>query len=258
MTDLQQPAFEEVELVLEGMTCAACAASIERRLNELDGVEAVVNYATETATVAFPHGSADTDALIGAVTSIGYGAHLRADDDNDDGAARRLAVMKRRLLIAAAFALPVVAISMIPAWMFDGWQWWAAVLSLPVVTWGAWPFHRGALMNARHGTTNMDTLISVGVISATLWSWWALLLGGATDGTDHSMAGMDHMTSSSNAHIYFEVGAAVTVFILLGKWLEMRAKGRAGDALRTLLALGAREATVLGVDLVRRGAEPLS
>ena len=233
----------EVELALEGMTCAACAARIEKRLNELDGVEAVVNYATETATVAFDSTAADTARLVTAVTDIGYGAKVADDASWDDGLDARLRLARRRLVFSAALTVPVVILSMVPAAMFDGWQWWAMWLSLPVVTVGAWPFHRAALKNARHGATTMDTLISVGVIAATAWSIWALVWGGAAD--DHSLhAGMSSMMSG-DIHVYFEVGAAVTTFILLGRFLEMRAKHSAGDALRALLALGAKYATVI-------------
>ena len=230
----------EVELAVQGMTCGACAARIEKKLNEMDGVEAAVNYATETAMVAFD-GSTLTEALIiEAVESAGYGARKVDDEPFDDDLEERLRHARLRLVVSAVFTVPVVLLSMVPAFMFEGWQWWAMALSAPVVTWGAWPFHVSALKNARHGTSTMDTLISVGVIAATIWSVWAVVWGDAL----HSMAGHS-MTSSSSSHVYFEVGATVATFILLGRYLEMRAKNSAGDALRSLMALGAKYANVL-------------
>lgn len=230
----------EVELAVQGMTCGACAARIEKKLNEMDGVESAVNYATETAMVAFD-GSTLTEALIiEAVESAGYGARKVDDEPFDDDLEERLRHARLRLVVSAVFTVPVVLLSMVPAFMFDGWQWWAMALSAPVVTWGSWPFHVSALKNARHGTSTMDTLISVGVIAATIWSVWAVVWGDAL----HSMAGHS-MTSSSSSHVYFEVGATVATFILLGRYLEMRAKNSAGDALRSLMALGAKYANVL-------------
>jgi len=230
----------EVELAVQGMTCGACAARIEKKLNEMDGVEAAVNYATETAMVAF-NGSTLTEALIiGAVESAGYGARKVDDEPFDDDLEEKLRHARLRLVVSAVFTVPVVLLSMVPAFMFDGWQWWAMALSAPVVTWGAWPFHVSALKNARHGTSTMDTLISVGVIAATIWSVWAVIWGDALD-----VMGHHSMTSSSSSHVYFEVGATVATFILLGRYLEMRAKNSAGDALRSLMALGAKYANVL-------------
>jgi Cu+-exporting ATPase len=230
----------EVELAVQGMTCGACAARIEKKLNEMDGVEAAVNYATETAMVAFD-GSTLTEAfIIDAVESAGYGARKVDDEPFDDDLEERLRHARLRLVVSAVFTIPVVLLSMVPAFMFDGWQWWAMALSAPVVTWGAWPFHVSAAKNARHATSTMDTLISVGIIAATVWSVWAVVWGDAL----HSMAGHS-MTSSSSSHVYFEVGATVATFILLGRYLEMRAKNSAGDALRSLMALGAKYANVL-------------
>ncbi|MFM9083485.1 MAG: copper-translocating P-type ATPase, partial [Actinomycetota bacterium] len=154
----------------------------------------------------------------------------------------RLRAARTRLVASAAFAVPVAVLSMVPAAMFHNWQWWALALSAPVAVWGAWPFHRAALKNARHGTSSMDTLISVGVIAALAWSLWATVWGGAVDA--HMHEGMSSMTGTGT-HVYFEVASTVTVFILLGRYLEMRAKNSAGNALRSLLALGARHATVL-------------
>lgn len=236
----------EVELAVQGMTCGACAARIEKRLNDIDGVEAAVNYATETAMVAITDGLVTEEQLIEAVTDIGYGAKVMDDEPFDDDLSIRLAAVRNRLIVSALLSVPVVALSMIPALQFHGWQWWAAALSAPVVTWGAWPFHRSAAKNAAHGSSTMDTLISVGVIAATAWSLWALIWGDAvnTHTMSGGMAGMSGM-SGDGTHVYFEVAAAVTTFILLGRFLEMRAKHSAGDALRSLLALGARFATVL-------------
>ncbi|CAB4613694.1 unannotated protein [freshwater metagenome] len=231
----------EVELAVQGMTCAACAARIEKKLNGIDGVEAAVNYATESAMVAYDGTSLETSALIQAVVDAGYGARVVDDNPFDDDLEVRLRQARIRLIFSAAMSVPVVALSMIMPWQFSGWQWWAMAFSLPVATWGAWPFHKTALKNARHGTTTMDTLISVGVIAATLWSIWALIWG---DALEEAMV-HNGMTMGATTHVYFEVGATVTAFILLGRYLEMRAKNSAGDALRSLLAMGAKYATVL-------------
>lgn len=230
-----------MELSLQGMTCAACANRIEKALNKVDGVEAAVNYATETAMVAFTRSTVTEQRLVDAVRAAGYDAHVMEDEPVDDDLEERLRALRLRLGVAAGLAVPVALLSMVPAFQFDGWQWWAFVLSVPVATWCAWPFHRVAGVNLRHGTSNMDTLISVGVIAAMAWSIWALVWGGA----EHtSMDGMS-MTHSGGAHVYFEVAAMVTAFILAGRYLETRAKHTAGSALRSLLALGARHATVL-------------
>ena len=234
--------IDEVELALTGMTCAACAARIERTLNAIDGVEAAVNYATESAMVAFSDG-VSPDVLIKAVSSAGYGARVMDDQPVDDDLDQRLRALRLRLTVSAVLSLPVVLLSMVPALEFHGWQWWAFALSMPVATWGAWPFHRVAALNARHRTASMDTLISVGVIAAMAWSIWALVWGDAI-GSKMVMDGMT-MTHGGNTHVYFEVGATVTAFILTGRYLETRAKHTAGDALRSLLALGAKYATVL-------------
>lgn len=244
MTDLSSREREELELSLHGMTCGACAARIEKELNGLQGVHAAVNYATESAMVVFDPAFASSTSVIDAVKSIGYDADVRTEDSVDDGIDQKLRALALRLIICAALTVPVVLISMVMAWQFDNWQWVVGVMSLPVVTWGAWPFHRAAFMNARHRTVTMDTLISVGVIAATTWSIWALILGGATDDMGHSMSGMSSMTHDG-AHVYFEVGATITTFILAGRYMETRAKYRAGNALRSLLALGAKDAVVL-------------
>ena len=232
----------EVELAVQGITCGACAAKIEKELNEITGVEAAVNYATETAMVAFDADAITQASVISAVERIGYSARVMDDQPFDDDLEARLRAASIRLGISVVFTVPVVLLSMVMAWQFHNWQWWAMGLSAPVVTWGAWPFHKTAFRNAMHGSSTMDTLISVGVIAATAWSIWAVVWGEAITSAGH--AGMT-MTQSSSSHVYFEVGATVTSFILVGRYLEMRAKHSAGDALRALLALGAKYATVL-------------
>ena len=221
--------------------------SIEKGLNALPGVEATVNYATESARVAFDSTSADVATFITTIEGLGYGARTLAETTPDmlDAEVReRVSMLKIRLLVTLVLAVPVAVVSMFMALQFNNWQWYALALSAPVVTWGAWPFHRAALMNARHRNTTMDTLISLGIVAATGWSLWALVWGGATDG--HSMSGMSGMSGMAESpHVYFEVAVSVTVFLLAGRYFEARAKRRAGDALRALLALGARNATVL-------------
>jgi Cu+-exporting ATPase len=232
----------EVELAVQGMTCGACAAKIQKELNEIPGIEAAVNYATESAMVAFDRDSVSEATVIKAIEHAGYSARVMDDQPFDDDLEARLRAASIRLGISVVFTVPVVLLSMVMAWQFHNWQWWAMGLSAPVVTWGAWPFHKTAFRNAMHGTSTMDTLISVGVIAATAWSIWAVVWGEAIASAGH--AGMT-MTQSSSSHVYFEVGATVTSFILVGRYLEMRAKHSAGDALRSLLALGAKYATVL-------------
>jgi len=233
----------EVELAVQGMTCAACAARIEKTLNDISGVEAAVNYATETAMVAFDGESQSQEAVLAAISRIGYSAHAVDDESFDEDLSASIRIAQLRLIISIALSIPVVVLSMVTAWQFEGWQWWAMALSAPVVTWCAWPFHHTALKNALHGASSMDTLISVGVIAATAWSVWAMVWGDALD-TTHSMGGLT-MNMPGQSHVYFEVGATVTAFILLGRFLEMRAKSSAGNALRSLLAMGAKYATVL-------------
>jgi len=232
----------EVELAVQGMTCGACAAKIQKELNEIPGIEAAVNYATESAMVAFDGDSVSEATVIKAIEHAGYSARVMDDQPFDDDLDARLRAAAIRLGVSVAFTIPVVLLSMVMAWQFQNWQWWAMGLSAPVVSWGAWPFHKTAFRNAMHGSSTMDTLISVGVIAATAWSIWAVVWGEAIAAAGHS--GMT-MTQSSSSHVYFEVGATVTAFILVGRYLEMRAKHSAGDALRSLLALGAKYATVL-------------
>ena len=224
--------------------------SIEKGLNALPGVEATVNYATESARVAFDSTSADVATFISTIEGLGYGARTLAETTPDmlDAEVReRVSMLKIRLMVSLVLAVPVAVVSMFMALQFNNWQWYALALSAPVATWGAWPFHRAALMNARHRNTTMDTLISLGIVAATGWSLWALIWGGATESHDMSgMSGMSGMAGMAESpHVYFEVAVSVTVFLLAGRYFEARAKRRAGDALRALLALGARNATVL-------------
>jgi len=218
--------------------------TIEKGLNHLEGVEATVNFATESARVTFDASQVDTIKLVSLVESLGYGARPLAETTPDmlDAEVReRVAMLKSRLTISIALGVPVALVSMFAVLQFANWQWFALAFSAPVVTWGAWPFHRAALMNARHRTTTMDTLISLGIVAAVSWSMWALVWGHAATKSVH-----DSMTSmGSGVHVYFEVAVAVTIFLLAGRYFEARAKRRAGDALRALLALGARTATIL-------------
>ena len=234
----------QVDLSITGMSCNACAMTIEKGLNRLDGVEATVNFATESARVTFDASQTDTLNLVSLVESLGYGARPLAETTPDmlDAEVReRVAMLKTRLTASIVLGVPVVLVSMFAVLQFANWQWYAMAFSAPVVTWGAWPFHRAALMNARHRATTMDTLISLGIVAAVAWSVWALVWGHAATTSMH-----DSMTSmGSGVHVYFEVAVAVTIFLLAGRYFEARAKRRAGDALRALLALGARTATVL-------------
>ena len=234
----------QVDLSITGMSCNACAMTIEKGLNHLAGVEAIVNFATESARVTFDASQVDTVKLVALIESLGYGARSLAETTPDmlDAEVReRVAMLKSRLTASIALGLPVALVSMFSMLQFSNWQWFALALSAPVVTWGAWPFHRAALMNARHRSTTMDTLISLGIVAAVSWSVWALVWGHAATKSVH-----DSMTSmGSGVHVYFEVAVAVTIFLLAGRYFEARAKRRAGDALRALLALGARTATIL-------------
>jgi Cu+-exporting ATPase len=235
-----------VDLDVTGMTCAACAARIERSLNKLDGVSASVNYATERAHIVVGDAGFTSDELIARIESVGYGAHLPTpDDDRDD---QRLARLRRRLVVAVVLGLPVLLLSMIPALQFRGWQWVALVLATPVATWAAWPFHRAMLLNLRHRQATMDTLISVGVIAAYGWSLWALLFTSAGDIGRTMTMEMSGGGGDDAPHIYLEVASTVVAFILAGRYFEARAKRRAGDAIRALLDLGAKDVSVLRDD----------
>ncbi|MBE7699799.1 copper-translocating P-type ATPase [Oerskovia sp. Sa1BUA8] len=298
------PTFVEVDLAIEGMTCASCVARVEKRLNRVDGVEATVNLPLESAHVVLPEGVTDAE-LVAAVEKAGYQARVtgrraatpavaakaagaaapapapaagpaspqattRRDDQPDTRPAPSIAPptapapdaadtsaptrdrgadLGRRLKVAAILTLPVVLLSMVPALQFPGWQWVVTALALPVVTWGAWPFHTAAFRAARHGASTMDTLVSIGVIAATLWSLWALLLGGAGEiGMRMTVSLLPSREHGSMPELYFEVAAVVTTFLLAGRWSEHRSRRKAGDALRSLLAMGAKDAERVTTD----------
>ncbi|WP_328646746.1 heavy metal translocating P-type ATPase [Amycolatopsis sp. NBC_00348] len=229
---------ERVELAIGGMTCASCASRVERKLNKVGGVTATVNYATEKAQVSYPSGLS-VGELVDVVEAAGYSARVPEADAADDSTP-----LRKRLLLSALLTVPVLVLAMVPAWQFDYWQWVSLVLAAPVVTWGAWPFHRAAVVNLRHVTATMDTLISLGVLASTAWSLYALLFGMAGEiGMRHEFTLVSSgMTGDS---LYFEVAATVTTFILAGRYFEARSKRRAGAALRALLDLGAKDVTVL-------------
>lgn len=238
----------EVNLDIGGMTCASCATRIERKLNRIDGVTATVNYATEKARVTAD--GVDAKALIAAVEAAGYTAAEPAPPAPAEDVAslpidRETVELWRRLVISASLAVPVVLLSMIPALQFTNWQWLALTLAAPVVVWGAWPFHRAAAVNLRHGATTMDTLISVGVLAAFGWSLYALFFGTAGIPGMHMTFSFLSPANSGAGEIYLEVAAAVTVFILAGRYIEARAKKQSGAALRALLVLGAKDTMVL-------------
>ncbi|MGQ4448741.1 heavy metal translocating P-type ATPase, partial [Streptomyces griseus] len=256
-----------VELAIGGMTCASCAARIEKKLNRMDGVEATVNYATEKAKVTYQGAEVSVDDLIATVEATGYTARPpappappassgsngtetagaagtagpAAEGAEDDG----LTTLRQRLVTAVLLSVPVIAMAMVPALQFDYWQWLSLTLAAPVVTYAAWPFHRAAWTNAKHGAATMDTLISVGTSAAFLWSLWALFFGTA------GMVGMTHpfeltiARSDGAGNIYLEAAAGVTAFILAGRYFEARSKRKAGAALKALMELGAKEVTVL-------------
>jgi len=239
-----------IELSIGGMTCASCAARIEKKLNKLDGVSASVNYATEKAKVTYGGSVAPAD-LVGTVQATGYTATQPVDPAvNGDAQPRPVeadeaAPLRLRLLVSLVLAVPVVVMSMVPMLQFTNWQWLALTLASPVVVWGALPFHRAAWANARHGAATMDTLISVGVSAAYLWSLWALFVGDAgMPGMRMSFSLLPEAGVGAN-HIYLEVASAVTVFILSGRYFEARAKKRSGAALRALLDMGAKDVAVL-------------
>jgi Cu+-exporting ATPase len=272
-------AVSTIELDIGGMTCASCAARVERKLNRLDGVSATVNFATEQARVEMPD-NLTVDDVVATVQATGYTATPSAplfgeapastpvDGDSGGydaalGAAApgtasyqesprtdsEIAPLRARLIGAAILGIPVMLLSMIPAIQFTYWQWLVLALAAPVVTWGAWPFHRAALVNARHGAATMDTLISLGVSAATIWSLYALFLGGA--GEPGMRMSFELLSKPGDVpHVYLEAAAGVTLFLLAGRYLEARAKRRSGEALRALAEIGAKEVTV-----VRDGVE---
>lgn len=241
----------EVELSIGGMTCASCAARVEKKLNRLDGVTATVNFATEKAKVSYGQGM-DVADLIATVERTGYTAEepappaaeesMESGPPADDG---ETVTLRQRLLVSLTLSVPVVLMAMVPVLQFDNWQWLSLTLAAPVVVWGALPFHRAAWTNARHGAATMDTLVSIGTLAALGWSLWALFFGTA------GMTGMRHgfeftvSRADGSSSIYLEAAAGVTTFILAGRYLEARSKRKAGAALRALLELGAKDVTVL-------------
>jgi P-type Cu+ transporter len=248
-------AQQAVELSIGGMTCASCAARIEKKLNKLDGVTATVNFATEKAAVSFP-GTVSPEDLIAVVERTGYTAALPAPPAEPEAAAqtagrpedgdRETAALRQRLGISLLLTVPVVVLAMVPALQFRNWQWLSLALAAPVAVWGAWPFHRAALIGARHGAATMDTLISTGVTAAFAWSLYALFLGDAGQpGMRMDFTLLAGHAGAGASAIYLDAAAGVTVLILLGRYFEARAKRRSGAALRALAELGAKDAAVL-------------
>jgi len=241
MTELRVP-VQTIELDLQGMTCASCAARIEKKLNRLEGVNATVNFATEKATVHVRSGTS-AQTLIDTIEKTGYGATLPAESSRDPDL--ELRELRRRLIITAALSLPVILIAMVPAWQFPWWQWISFAFTCVVVIWGAWPFHRATLLNLQHGNATMDTLISVGTLAAFGWSAYALLFGVAGEiGFTHTFE-FRLVRHAPTANLYLEAAVGITTFILLGRYLEARAKHRSGAALRALLDLAPSEVTLL-------------
>ncbi|HEX7279972.1 MAG TPA: heavy metal translocating P-type ATPase [Solirubrobacterales bacterium] len=248
MSPVAEERAERLELPIEGMTCSSCAGRVEKSLNQLDGVEATVNFATEKASVSFDPAQVAPEQLVEAVAGVGYEASLPTTRTEQDEAADPTEPLRRRLIFSAVLSLPVLLISMIEPLQFENWQWLVLQLATPVVLWGGWPFHKAAWQNLRHGAATMDTLISLGTLAALGWSLYALFIG---------EAGMPGMTmpfelvterGAGAEEIYLEVAAVVTTFILAGRYFEARAKRRAGAALEALLDLGAKDVAVLGAE----------
>ncbi|MBB5850745.1 heavy metal translocating P-type ATPase [Amycolatopsis umgeniensis] len=244
-TETAKVAETEVELAITGMTCASCALRIERKLNKLDGVTATVNYATEKAKVSFP-ADIEPRLLIEQVEAAGYSAALPSPEKEEPAEETDpIAPLRQRLLGSAVLSVPVIVLAMVPAWQFTYWQWISLTLAAPVLVWAAWPFHKAAWANLRHGAATMDTLISMGTLAAFLWSLYALLFGSAgTPGMTHPFE-LTVQRMAGDGNIYLEVAAGVTTFILAGRYFEARSKRRAGAALRALLELGAKDVAVL-------------
>ena len=253
-TTTDTAATETTDLEVVGMTCASCAARIEKKLNKVDGVTATVNFATERVQVHHP-AEIQPEQLVEQIEQLGYTAHPPASAAMDPHAhhgavpdADETRSLRDRVLLVTALTVPVVLVSMIPALQFDAWQWMSLTLAAPVVTWGAWPFHQATWVNLRHGAATMDTLISVGTLAAFGWSLYALFLG------DAGIIGMEHGFSltaergAGDSQIYLEVAAGVTAFILAGRYAEAKAKRRSAGALRALLELGAKDVAVLRDD----------
>ncbi|RSN54188.1 heavy metal translocating P-type ATPase [Amycolatopsis sp. WAC 04182] len=247
-TSVATASNSEVELAITGMTCASCAMRIERKLNKLDGVTATVNYATEKAKVSYPAGI-EPRQLVEQVEAAGYSAALPAVEKEEtvgqDTAVDPIAPLRQRLIGSAVLSVPVIVLAMVPALQFTYWQWISLTLAAPVLVWAAWPFHKAAWANLRHGAATMDTLISMGTLAAFLWSLYALLFGTAgTPGMTHPFE-LTVQRMAGDGNIYLEVAAGVTTFILAGRYFEARSKRRAGAALRALLELGAKDVAVL-------------
>jgi cation-transporting P-type ATPase A/B/Cu+-exporting ATPase len=242
----------EIELSVEGMTCAACAVRVEKKLSKLDGVTAAVNYATGAARVTVPAG-VPIQALTGAVEAAGYTARPAGEADTESAADRHVAYLWRRLIVALVFFVPLtdlsLTLSLIPSVRFPGWQWALVGCAAPVALWSAWPFHRAALKNARHGTFSMDTLVSLGVAAACGWSVWAMF---ALDQRTAGQSGLHQLVHGSGGGIYLEVAASVTTFLLAGRLYEARARRSAGAAMRDLAGSGARDVCLLETDGTER------
>lgn len=241
-------ALTSIDLDVQGMTCASCAARIQKKLNKIDGVRAAVNYATARAHVLAPRGTT-SEALIDVVRAAGYDAGPPDPSEDAEAAARaRTEAIRRRLVVSAAIAVPVMAVSMVTPWQFPGWQWVAFALTTPVLFWSGRGFHRSAWVNLRHGAFTMDTLISVGTLAAYLWSAFCLIFGNAgTLGMKHPFS-LHLVRADSLDAVYFEAACGTITFILLGRWIEARSRSEAGSALRELLTMGARAVHVLDDD----------
>ncbi len=246
----------QLELPIAGMTCASCANRIERRLNDLDGVTATVNYATEKARVQFDPGTVAPEQLVGAVEAAGYSAALPspqpAEGDEAGGEDGAILALRRRVLLAALLSLPALALSMIPALQFDNFQWLSLNLVTPVVLWAAWPFHQAAWANLKHGAATMDTLVSLGTLAAWLWSLYALFIGDAGMNDMRMAFDLIPQAGAGADQIYLETAGVVTTFLLAGRYFEAKAKRRAGAALQALLELGAKDVAVLDADGAER------
>jgi len=242
----------EVELSIRGMTCAACAARVEKDLNAMDDVLATVNFATEKATVVAP-APVPVQRLIERVEQAGYGAEVASPTGGGGPDAARVAYLRRRLIVALIFFVPLsdlsVLLSLFPGYRFPGWQWVLVALAAPVAVWAAWPFHRAALTNARHGSCSMDTLVSLGIIAACGWSVYAMFV---LDRGQARVSPMALLIHASGGGIYLEVAASVTTFLLAGRWYEARARRQAGDAMRELAASAAKDACMLADDGTER------
>ncbi len=247
---------EHLELPIEGMTCASCANRVERKLNKLDGVTATVNYATEKARVQFDSGTVAAEDLVGAVEAAGYAAALPstpgAADERVDAEQDAIALLGRRVLLAALLSLPALVLAMVPALQFDNFQWLSLNLVTPVVLWAAWPFHKAAWANLRHGAATMDTLVSLGTLAAWLWSLYALFIGDAGMNDMRMAFEVIPKPGAGADQIYLETAGVVTTFLLAGRYFEARAKRRAGAALKALLELGAKDVAILDPDGAER------